>query len=172
MEEDWGNGRWQLQQVQLRQCFWNPRMDTRYSPISHSIFFPNQCSRSQFLQWSTMGSYRWRLDWLPQEWACGPSSPNPIWNIPGKNFNNFWFQVWLSCLSAEYVLEISQIWFQDHWPPSLQQFVIALSSLVLPRHQAGLESVIFIFVISIPTLVSICFMDYCILCFVTGSFWM
>ena len=101
MEEDWGNGRWQLQQVQLRQCFWNPRMDTRYSPISHSIFFPNQCSRSQFLQWSTLGSYRWRLDWLPQECACGPSSPNPIWNIPGKNFNNFWFQVWLSCLSAE-----------------------------------------------------------------------
>ncbi|RVW94300.1 hypothetical protein CK203_037881 [Vitis vinifera] len=63
---------------------------------------------------------------------------------------------WIDCLKNEpvdHLLQIPSGIFQDHWPPSLQQFVIALSSLVLPRHQAGLESVIFIFVISIPTLI-------------------
>ncbi|RVW37043.1 hypothetical protein CK203_100021 [Vitis vinifera] len=51
---------------------------------------------------------------------------------------------WIDCLKNEpvdHLLQIPSGIFQDHWPPSLQQFVIALSSLVLPRHQAGLESV-------------------------------
>ncbi|XP_059591662.1 uncharacterized protein LOC100262853 isoform X2 [Vitis vinifera] len=52
---------------------------------------------------------------------------------------------WIDCLKNEpvdHLLQIPSGIFQDHWPPSLQQFVIALSSLVLPRHQAGLESIL------------------------------
>ncbi|XP_034678886.1 protein RRNAD1-like [Vitis riparia] len=52
---------------------------------------------------------------------------------------------WIDCLKNEpvdHLLQIPSGIFQDHWPPSLQQFVIALSSLVLPRHQAGLQSIL------------------------------
>ncbi|KAL6314831.1 hypothetical protein AAG906_029046 [Vitis piasezkii] len=52
---------------------------------------------------------------------------------------------WIDCLKNEpvdHLLQIPSGIFQDHWPPSLQQFVIALSSLVLPRHQAGLELIL------------------------------
>ncbi|XP_034679353.1 methyltransferase-like protein 25 isoform X2 [Vitis riparia] len=52
---------------------------------------------------------------------------------------------WIDCLKNEpvdHLLQIPSGIFQDHWPPSLQQFVIALGSLVLPRHQAGLQSIL------------------------------
>ncbi|KAH7543897.1 hypothetical protein JRO89_XS15G0055400 [Xanthoceras sorbifolium] len=51
---------------------------------------------------------------------------------------------WINCLrreSVENLLLIPSGVVQDHWPDSLKEFVLTLSSLVFPRKQADLQMV-------------------------------
>ncbi|KAM1346639.1 hypothetical protein ACFX13_036666 [Malus domestica] len=52
---------------------------------------------------------------------------------------------WMDCLRKEAVENLLQIpcgVVQDHWPASLKNFIVTLSSLVLPRQQADLQTVL------------------------------
>ncbi|BFG28829.1 hypothetical protein CerSpe_151030 [Prunus speciosa] len=52
---------------------------------------------------------------------------------------------WMDCLRKEAVENLLQIpagVVQDHWPASLKKFIVTLSSLVLPRQQQDLQTVL------------------------------
>ncbi|KAM7269594.1 hypothetical protein ACFE04_025091 [Oxalis oulophora] len=52
---------------------------------------------------------------------------------------------WMDCLRNEPIhnlLLIPSAFFQDHWPASLKEFIITLRSLVFPRQQADLQTVL------------------------------
>ncbi|BBH01536.1 S-adenosyl-L-methionine-dependent methyltransferases superfamily protein [Prunus dulcis] len=101
-----------LLQVLVRNCERDPGMDQRHRRLHKTLLFLNGAHVVNFFK-------------------------DRMWEAIDKE--------WMDCLRKEAVENLLQIpggVVQDHWPASLKKFIVTLSSLVLPRQQQDLQTVL------------------------------